>query len=244
MYAGLRIDAISDEYPDAQIVGVDGPGTPHEFWDDLISVGTQILERPGQLEAVLDFLHACSAVRGHAELIAKFMKYKDEVSYNGAPATLNGNGEYSDCRRGRHELGDRARASSRKWTAPGSGRSRQGHEPQLVAAPDQRGRTPHTVRRTATSRAAVLDATLTFPLFRPAGYDSCELTRQRAVRRCTCAPSSATRLHRPARIGVATALAGVLGGAGAVQEDHSQIMGFDAHADRRRHWRALSTRLA
>ena len=62
VFAGLRIDEISDDYPEAKIIGVDGEGTPHEFWDDLIFVGTRMLERKGQFDAVIRSF-ARSAVR-------------------------------------------------------------------------------------------------------------------------------------------------------------------------------------
>ncbi len=94
VYAGLRIDEISDEYPDAKIIGVDGEGTPHEFWDDLIQVGLRMLERPGQLEAVIRSFADPQSVAS-TKLIAKFMKFKDQVTYNGAPITVQSDGKFA-----------------------------------------------------------------------------------------------------------------------------------------------------
>lgn len=94
IYAGLRIDEISDEYPDARIIGIDGEGTPHEFWDDLIQIGTRILERPGQFEAVIKSFADPRSVAS-VKLIAKFMKFKDRVTYNGAPITVQSDGKFA-----------------------------------------------------------------------------------------------------------------------------------------------------
>ncbi len=93
VYMGLRIDEISDEYPEAQLFGVDGPGSPHEFWDDLIQIGTRMLERGDQLHAVVDSFADPQAVAA-TRLIAKFMKYKDQVTYSGARVTVGADGKY------------------------------------------------------------------------------------------------------------------------------------------------------
>jgi hypothetical protein len=95
LFAGLRIDEISDEFPNAFFVGADGQGTPHEFWDDLIQVGDRMLERKGMLEEVLRSFADPQSVAA-TKLIAKFMKFKDQVSYNGAPLKIAADGKYSE----------------------------------------------------------------------------------------------------------------------------------------------------
>jgi hypothetical protein len=94
VYAALRLDEIADEYPDAKLIGWDGRNETNEFWDDIIEVGQRILQRDGQLEAVLRSFTGPEAVAA-TQLIAKFMKYKDHVSYNGAPLSLQSDGKYS-----------------------------------------------------------------------------------------------------------------------------------------------------
>jgi hypothetical protein len=85
IHAALAIDRDADMDGRAQLVGSDGtPETPSEFWDDLIAVGQRIAQRPGMLEAALRAFSRPSAVANSA-LIAKFMKFKDRVTYEGAP---------------------------------------------------------------------------------------------------------------------------------------------------------------
>jgi hypothetical protein len=84
VFAGLRIDELADEYEDAKLIGVDGEGTPHEFWDDLLSAGERMTKRPGLLPALVDsFADPRSGVQG--KLFANWMRYRDVVTYEGAP---------------------------------------------------------------------------------------------------------------------------------------------------------------
>ena len=89
---GLAIDALADDprFASAQLIGIDGtPNSPHEWWDDAIGVGIRMLSRPGMLQAVIkSFSDPVASVQG--ELFATWMKYKDDISYKGAPMTLGG----------------------------------------------------------------------------------------------------------------------------------------------------------
>lgn len=90
VFAALAIDRDADADESAQLVGHDGAAS--EFWDDLIAVGQRIAQRPGMLEAVLRAFAEPSAAANTA-LIAKFMKFKDRVTYNGAPLAPDTRGQ-------------------------------------------------------------------------------------------------------------------------------------------------------
>lgn len=87
VYAGLNIDAISDEYEDAKLTGWDGkPGSPHELWDDLIAAAERMSKRPGLYEALVrSFADPRASVQG--KVFANWMRYKDEVTWPNSPST-------------------------------------------------------------------------------------------------------------------------------------------------------------
>jgi hypothetical protein len=96
VYAGLAIDRRADNHPSAQLIGVDGkPSSAQEFWDDFIEVGMRMAARPGLFR---DAIEALSTDEGAAQarLMARFMKFRDDVGYNGAPLSLGGDGRYAD----------------------------------------------------------------------------------------------------------------------------------------------------
>lgn len=227
VYAGLRIDEISDEYPDARIVGVDGPGTPHEFWDDLIQIGTKILQRPGQLEAVLDSF-ATEEGEAATKLIAKFMKYKDQVTYKGAPKTLQADGHYSEADAAEmnelivHTLKqevDRL-GSGMPGDIVDKGMNRSLWQ-RLISVVSATNGVPN-----CNKQGGLLNATLTFPLLRPAGYDECELTRQKSGSEMYMRAMAGGRAKVVLKDSAVVDLGGLLGGAGKIQEEESQIHGF------------------
>ncbi len=224
VYAGLRIDAISDEYPEAQIVGVDGPGTPHEFWDDLISLGTEILKRPGQLEAVLD---SFSQPEGEAatKLIAKFMKYKDEVTYKGAPATLT-NGKYSDVAAADMNEEIVHTLSQEVDRAAGDKGMNRSLWQRLISVVHATNGQPNCNKANGTLKVVALDF---LPLtFGP--YQECKFTKQKSGAEMYMRAIAGQRNEEDELVvikdGTVVTLAQILGGAGHVQEENSQIHGF------------------
>lgn len=96
VYAGLAIDKRADAHPEAVLIGVDGQkGTPQEFWDDLLAMAMRMAGRPGLFKDVIAELAKPTGVaQGH--LMARFMKYKDEIKYNGAPLKIQADGKYSE----------------------------------------------------------------------------------------------------------------------------------------------------
>lgn len=95
LYAALAVDARSDLHPEAFLVGVDGePHGPNEFWDDMLALLIRMLERPGMLKALLDF-NATPDAPAYYRILARFMKFKDDVGYNGAPLAPGPDGRYS-----------------------------------------------------------------------------------------------------------------------------------------------------
>jgi len=82
----LEIDRRADMHPEAVLTGINGPGTPHEFWDDLIKIGVRITQRPGLLEALMRSFLDPSAP-GQGPLIGNWMRHRDVVSYPNAPST-------------------------------------------------------------------------------------------------------------------------------------------------------------
>jgi hypothetical protein len=98
MYLALAMDADADADPNVGLVGWDGTrDTRSEFWDDLIDVGMRMLEpgREGQLEAVLRSFGELSSIP-QTSLLGKFMAYKDQVTYNGAPLAPAADGAFSE----------------------------------------------------------------------------------------------------------------------------------------------------
>ncbi|MET0283144.1 MAG: hypothetical protein ABW352_01685, partial [Polyangiales bacterium] len=88
VYGGLRIDERADDFPSAKLNG------PHELWDDLIQIGTRMLQRPGMLEAVLrSFADPKSASLG--KVFANWMRHRDLVTYRNAPLVLDPPGPYT-----------------------------------------------------------------------------------------------------------------------------------------------------
>ncbi|HKO94935.1 MAG TPA: hypothetical protein VJU61_27465, partial [Polyangiaceae bacterium] len=95
VYMGLAVDKRADAHPNAVIVGYDGkPGTPNEFWDDLIAIGMRMAERPGLLKDVTEALTSEEGVAS-ARLMARFMGFKDEVTYDGYPLKVGTDGKLS-----------------------------------------------------------------------------------------------------------------------------------------------------
>ena len=80
IHVALALDAESDapQYANAKLVGSSGPGSPSEFWDDLIGVGQRIVEREGLL---MDVLTAAEdpLTGATGKLLARLMTYRDEI---------------------------------------------------------------------------------------------------------------------------------------------------------------------
>ncbi|MDB4985113.1 MAG: hypothetical protein JWN04_291, partial [Myxococcaceae bacterium] len=92
VYGGLAINKRADKYPNAKLNG------PHEFWDDLIDAGNQVLERQGLLEALIrSFTSEETAKLG--PLFADWMTYNDTVTYKNAPIVINPPGPYTDAQK-------------------------------------------------------------------------------------------------------------------------------------------------
>lgn len=80
----LKMNEMGKQHPEAVLVGENGPGTPHRFWDDLISVVERMSRRPGMLEAVLRMITDPDSVY-QDEIYANWWTYKDVAKYKGAP---------------------------------------------------------------------------------------------------------------------------------------------------------------
>ncbi|MDB4974147.1 MAG: hypothetical protein JWN48_2488 [Myxococcaceae bacterium] len=97
IYAALQIDARADDHPEAFIGGVDGKaGSPHEFWDDALFIGTRMLKREGLIFAIIEaFSQPLSAVQG--QLFGDWMQFNDVVTYKNAPFRASGtDGKFTD----------------------------------------------------------------------------------------------------------------------------------------------------
>ncbi|MDB4975293.1 MAG: hypothetical protein JWN48_3634 [Myxococcaceae bacterium] len=89
VYGGLAINDFANKDTKAHLNG------PHEFWDDLIDAGNQVLEREGLLEALIrTFVDPKSAQQG--PLFANWMLHNDVVTYKNAPIVINPPGPYTD----------------------------------------------------------------------------------------------------------------------------------------------------
>lgn len=94
IYAALELDKRAENDP-AELIGPAGKGTPHEFWDDLIQIGQEIVRRKkdGAAENLLyDVLKASSdpVSIANGQLLGRLMRYADDVKLgqdkNGVPS--------------------------------------------------------------------------------------------------------------------------------------------------------------
>ena len=89
VYGALKINERSKDHPDAKLNG------PHEFWDDLIDAGNQVLARDGLLEALIrSFTEDVAAQQG--PIFADWMTHNDVVTYQNAPIVINPPGPYTE----------------------------------------------------------------------------------------------------------------------------------------------------
>lgn len=232
IYAGLRIDELSDEYPNAKFIGVDGEGSPHEFWDDLIQIGTRMMERPGQLDAVLKSFADPQSVAS-TRLIAKFMKYKDQVSYNGAPiAITDGHFSAAAAEAMNTEIQHTFKVEVERSMSGGGdlggnldvGMNRSLFQ-RLISTIHATNGVPNCNKAGAKLNVVALDILpIKYPLWKDS-WSACEFVKQ---------PNGA-EAHMRSMLGRAVVVlkdrdvvdgGAILGGAGAVQEEESQIHGF------------------
>lgn len=97
MYAGLAIDKRADlpQHAKALLAGYDGKlGGTNEFWDDLIDIGMKMAQRKGLLYEAAKVLSSPEGA-AQARLMAKFMGYRDNIPYIGAPLKPGADGRFS-----------------------------------------------------------------------------------------------------------------------------------------------------
>jgi hypothetical protein len=97
MYAGLAIDKRADlpVHAKALLAGYDGKlGGTNEFWDDLIDIGMKMAQRKGLLYEAAKVLSSPEGA-AQARLMAKFMGYRDNIPYVGAPVQPGADGKFA-----------------------------------------------------------------------------------------------------------------------------------------------------
>jgi hypothetical protein len=82
----LRINERGKNHEEAVLVGAQGPGTPHRFWDDLMAVGVRMTKRQGMIEALIRMIIDPASVQ-QGPLFATWMTYKDVAKYRNADFT-------------------------------------------------------------------------------------------------------------------------------------------------------------
>lgn len=215
----LEIDRRADAHPEAELVGRDGKGTPHRFWDDLIALGVRMTQRPGLIEALMrSFLDP--AAPGQGPLIGTWMRHRDAVSYPNAPST-NPNDINAPAVHTYSELVDR--------TKPDLGTNRSLFQRTAAMVHGLHGQ-KHCNKPDARLKVSLGGLPVTLPLF-GGGYAPCELFEvpdmvevhiQAVLGRAEIAlkPGDLNALGGLCPVIDATCL-------GQTQEKESQIIGFD-----------------
>ncbi len=215
----LEIDRRADMHPEAELIGVGGPGTPHEFWDDLIKIGVRITKRPGLLEALMrSFLDASSPAQG--PLLGNWMRYKDAVSYPNAPSTNPADINARAVRK-YSELVDHSQ--------PDIGKNRSIFQRTAAMVNDLHGQ-KHCNKPNAQLKVHLGGLPVTLPLF-GAGYKPCELFEVPDMVEIHI-QAVLGRAKIPLKPGDLNALGGLCPVVdatclGKTQETESQIVGFD-----------------
>ncbi len=215
----LEIDRRADAHPEAELVGVNGPGTPHQFWDDLIAIGVRMTQRPGLIEALLRaFLDARTPAQG--PILGNWMRYKDLITYPNAPSTapsdINGRVQHTYS-----ELVDRSQ--------PNVGLNRSLFQRTAALVHNLHGQ-KHCNKPNAKLAVHLGPIPLTLPLTGP-GYAPCELFEvPDLVEVYVRAVLGRARIDlKPGDLNALGGLCPVLDAAclGATQEKESEIVGFD-----------------
>ncbi len=215
----LEIDRRADLHPDALLTGIGGPGTPHEFWDDLIKIGVRITKRPGLLEALMRSFLDPSAP-GQGPLIGNWMRHKDAISYPNAPSTKP------------EDINARAVSSYSEpvdRTQPDIGKNRSVFQRTAAMVNGLHGQ-KHCNKKDAKLKVHLGGLPLTLPLF-SSGYKPCELFEVPDMVEIHI-QAVLGRAKIPLKPGDLNALGGLCPIVdatclGKTQETESQIVGFD-----------------
>ncbi|MFT3924450.1 MAG: hypothetical protein QM778_18070 [Myxococcales bacterium] len=88
----LRINDRGKMHEEAVLVGDQGPGMPHRFWDDLIAIIVRASNRPGLMEGLIRWI-TLPETQAAGQIFADWMQYADPAKYKGAdftPSEANG----------------------------------------------------------------------------------------------------------------------------------------------------------